>query len=1393
MRPLIDLLADLRAKGVTLSLEGESLKVAAPPGVLTPALKSELRDQKPALLTFLRASEASRPNHSLFPQIDRTSPLPLSYGQQRLWFLEQLDQESTVYNIGMGLELSGPLNVAALERSFQEVIQRHETLRTCFLRVNGIPQTKICEQVKWSLNIIDARHLSAHDARPQLVRLASSLVQQHLDLTHAPLFRAHLLELGAEHNILVFVLHHIIFDGWSIGILGREVSELYRAYSSNSKPELPQLLWQYVDYASWQRKWLEAGELDRQLSYWKTQLSGAPPVTSFPADGRRPQSDLFRGSRSRLTVPRELTASLEAMSQRHTVTLFMVLLAAFKVLLSRYTSQEDIVVGSPSAGRTRTELYQMMGFFVNNLVLRTDLSGDPSFSEALARVRAVTRGAYDHQDVPFDQLVHALRPERAPDHSPLFQTMFIFQNFPLEPLQLAGMEAKQIDLDVDTARYDLTIEAFPRDGELHIYFDYNNDLYEEATITRLQKHYLAVLSAVASDAEQKISEIPLLSSSEREDVLFTRNNTEREIPPELCFHQQFEKIALQSPDRIALNAGNVAITYGELNTSANRIAAMLRTRGAKPESLVAIFLERGIELVTAILGVAKAGAAYVPLDPAYPQRRIDDIVQDAQPVSIITNSNLLHLLPASANNTLCLDAAEAVQQDRHHSVEPVSQNNLAYVIFTSGSTGRPKGVQITHRSLLNFLNSMQRTPGFSENDVLLAVTTVSFDIAALELLLPIYSGATVCICLEPNHPEVLLRDLDRYRPTVMQATPATWKLLIAAGWHGDDHLRILCGGEALEPALARSLLERSESVWNMYGPTETTIWSAVLCIESAHEDMIPIGRPIDNTTFFVLDRSRRPVPVGVPGELWIGGEGVARGYFNRSDLTAERFFPCPWSSDPEARMYRTGDLVRYRRDGNLDFYGRLDDQVKLRGFRIELGEIETTLRTCPGILDALTLLREDNGEKKLVAYLKYRGEEPPSQFAVQDHVRERLPEYMVPAAYVFLNEFPRLPNGKLDRSSFPEPAVSVNSNECRGPVTNVELLMCEIWREVLALEKVGVLDNFFELGGHSLSAVRLISRIRSAMDMDLPLRCIFVHPTIASLSQHISYDATLHRYCYTNELPKWSCLVPVQPRGSRIPFFFIAGYQNPDETLLEMSQLIPHLGMEQPLFGFRPRWIEGDASYATVEEMAQEFLAEIRAVRPKGPYMLGGHCVGGIAALEIAQLLIKEGEEVILMTLLDTERPTRWRRLRTDLYFIQRRAKHITGVLAGIVLASRSERRAMVSRLIHRKLKGPDQFYESKVGYRRMLYSHSPEHYPGRITLIVNEEQALIDKDLGWTGAAGGGIEIHVVPGNHHNVMHDHAREVAQVISKSIARVYDPATAERVADERAAEMTSASV
>ncbi|WP_263357603.1 non-ribosomal peptide synthetase [Acidicapsa ligni] len=1114
MKTIVEFLTDLRAKEIVLTLDGQKLKCSAPTGVLTTELREELAERKQELISFLRSSrEAARAGGSGIGLFDRNNPLPLSLAQQRLWFLTQLDPTSPAYNIPTAMRLLGPLHLDAVEIALASIVARHETLRSSFIQVDGVPQVIIQDQVDWKISTLDLTQLTGEAQECELQSWIGQAARVPFDLAQGPLLRATLIKLGSDSHALLLVMHHIISDGWSLGIAIREFAEFYRHAVEGTESTIAPLAIQYTDFADWQRKWLDGGELDRQLPYWKKQLAGAPPVVQFPADHRRPQVESSDGHRLLMVIPVETVTALEQLARQEGSTLFMLMLAAFNVLLYRYSGQNDIVVGTPSASRNRSEMHGLFGFFVNNLVLRTSLEGNPTFRELIARVRDVTLGAYEHQDVPFERLVQALRPERTTEHSPLFQTIFSLQNFPLEDLQLSGLAITAIEFDAGTARFDLTVEVYPRHGTLRAYFEYNTHLYDRETIEQLQGHFLTLLDSIHSDPNQPIDTIPLLKTDERLQILKEWNATAAPHESNVCFYGKFEAQVAAAPDRIAVIAGANSLTYNELNQRANQIAHTLQSLGVSSGVLVGLYMERSTDMLAALLGVMKSGGAYVPLDPIYPKHRIADILDDAQPKVLLTSTHLRASLPETSAHVLCLDELRTdVEADVLANLETrVTPDSLAYIIFTSGSTGRPKGVQIQHGALLNFLESMQREPGFTSDDVLLAVTTISFDIAGLELYLPLFTGGTVCIALEPGNVVSLMDDLERIRPTVMQATPATWQLLLSAGWRGDALLKILCGGEALETGLANSLLNHAESVWNMYGPTETTIWSSALRLTGRTEDAIPIGHPIANTTFYIVDAQYQPVPIGVAGELLIGGDGLARGYLNREELTRERFIDDPFSATPGARLYRTGDLVCYRRDGLIEFLGRLDHQIKLRGFRIELGEIESVLRQQPSIQDSVVLLREIGDDKHLVAWL-VTNDTRQDTGAIRNALRQLLPEYMVPSRIVLLHEFPRTPNGKLDRGALAIPA-QMDSDTKRRPaetLTPLQESIAKVFREMLDLQHLELTDNFFDLGAHSLLIVRVHERLRREIDSRLTLINFFQYPTIGSLADFLeSHQASI--------------------------------------------------------------------------------------------------------------------------------------------------------------------------------------------------------------------------------------------------------------------------------------------
>jgi amino acid adenylation domain-containing protein len=1128
---------------------------------------------------------------------DRDS-VQLSFAQQRLWFLAQLELDSPFYNIPGAFRLQGRLNQRALEQSFNEILRRHEVLRTAFKTVDGQPVAVISpepqtlhhppnppyqggnknqklasslskegfrgvnkdldasEETSLFLPVVDLSELPRvqQDAKVQELILAEA--QQPFDLNTSPLLRVKLLRLGEDEHIALLTMHHIASDGWSIEVLMREVSALYQAFCNGQPSPLPELPIQYADFAAWQRQWLQGTVLDTQLAYWRQQLQDAPAVLNLPSDRTRPAVQTFQGATYSFKLPPALSVALKTLSQQEGSTLFMTLLAAFKILLSRYAVSEDIVVGSPIANRNRAETEGLIGFFVNTLVLRTDLSGNPSFREFLRRVREVTLGAYDHQDLPFERLVEELASQRDLSYTPLFQVMFVLQNAPMSARELSGLTLSSLKHHRNTTKFDLTLYVEDIGEELIGTLEYSTDLFEASTIERMAGHLQTLLAGIIADPDRPIQELPLLSEGERQQLLEAWNDTEAEYPQDRCLHQLFEEQVERSPDAIAVVFEDQQLTYRELDQRADQLAHHLQNLGVKSEVLVGICVERSLEMIIGILGILKAGGAYVPLDPAYPKERLAFMLEDAQVSVLLTQQRLLEILPEHRAEIICLDAdGEAIQADNcsliqnsppqpplvrgeykeellslgdtdgcKGEVKSLNSSNLAYVIYTSGSTGKPKGVQISHRALVNFLCSMRLKPGLTKQDRLLCVTTLSFDIAGLELYLPLIVGARVVIASREVAADGrrLSELLTHSGATVMQATPATWRLLLAAGWQGDKTLKILCGGEALSRELANQLLTRCDSLWNLYGPTETTIWSTLYQVKSG-DGLVPIGRAIANTQAYILDHHLQPTPVGVPSELYIGGAGVARGYLNRPELTAERFISNPFSDQPEARLYKTGDLARHLPNGDIEYLGRIDHQVKIRGFRIELGEIETALAQYPGVEQAVVLAREDSpGLQRLVAYIVpreeltnpksnppipplLRGEQNPKSNELREFLKKQLPDYMIPSAFVLLSALPLTPNGKVDRRALPAPDTTTLAGETVfvAPRTPVEEVLTNLWAEVLNLERVGIHDNFFELGGHSLLATQLISRIRDTFQVELPLRGLFESPTVAKLSDRI--------------------------------------------------------------------------------------------------------------------------------------------------------------------------------------------------------------------------------------------------------------------------------------------------
>ncbi|MGB7923853.1 MAG: amino acid adenylation domain-containing protein, partial [Pyrinomonadaceae bacterium] len=1047
---------------------------------------------------------------------------PLSFAQQRLWFLDQLEPGSPFYNMPGAVELTGRLDVAALEQTLREIVRRHASLRTTFALAGGRPSQVITPGVTFNLTLVDLSALLPEDRHSEARRLSTEEAQRPFDLARGPLLRATLLRLSEEKHIVLFTMHHVISDGWSMGVLVREVATLYEAFASGRPSPLPELAIQYADYAVWQRERLQGEFLEQQLAYWRAQLDGAPSVIELPTDHPRPAIQSFRGARRLFTFDEQLSTQLKQLSQREGVTLFMTLLAAFQTLLARYSGQGDVVVGSPIAGRTRAEVEPLIGFFVNTLVLRTDVGGGQTFSEVLRRVREVCLGAYAHQDVPFEKLVEELQPERSLTHTPLFQVMFVFQSATAQTLQLPGLELSELSVESDTSKFDLTLLINERVTDFSGAIEYSTDLRDASTIRRMIGHFEVLLRSVVMNPEQKITELPLLTGAERHHLLVERNDTAREYPSPHCVQEVFEQQAERTPESVAVVFDEQQLTYRELNRRANQLARYLRRLGVGPESRVGLLMERSPEMVLAVLGVLKSGAAYVPLDPAYPLERLSFMLSDSGACVLLTQGALRVALPPHPAQVVELDKdwKEIAEQSAENLKSGASAENLAYVIYTSGSTGRPKGVAMTHRALVNLIYWQLENLKWKTTKRALQFASLSFDVSFQEIFTTWCSGGTLLLISEDARRDaVQLISILKQQSIERVFLPFVALQNLAEAMDIDEpqpeSLRdMVTAGEQLQitPSIAKLFRRWTRCrLHNHYGPSESHVVTTYTLDEFSNDwaTLPPIGRPIANTEIHIVDGEMQPVPLGVSGELYIGGEALGRGYLDRPELTAERFVPHPFSLEPGARLYRTGDLARHLACGEIEYAGRIDHQVKVRGFRIELGEIESALTQHPGVRETVVVTRNDApGEKRLAAYVVARTGQSLSSSDLRTHLRQQLPEYMIPSAFVMLESLPLTPSGKIDRRALPAPEVSRAEleGEYVGPRTAVEEMIAGIWSSVLKVEQVGINENFFEVGGHSLIATQVMSRVRDAFQVEMPLRSLFERPTVAGLAEVIEAE-----------------------------------------------------------------------------------------------------------------------------------------------------------------------------------------------------------------------------------------------------------------------------------------------
>ena len=1063
------------------------------------------------------------------PDVVRPRPpgarVPLSFSQKRLWFLEQLEPETRIYNDVFGRRLLGPLDAAALEAALDGVVRRHEALRTVFVEEAGEPVQVVLDDPPVRLDVRDLSGLPEEERMPAVRRIADEVTYRPFDLARGPLLRPTLLRLAAGDHALLLPVHHIVTDGWSQGIFWRELLALYAAAREGRPSPLPPVALQYGDFAVWQQEHLAGGALERQLAYWKERLRGAPALLALPADRPRPAEQTYRGASYDFAVPEDAAARLGALAQAEGATLFMAVLAAMSALFGRYTGEDEVVVGSPIANRTRPELEDVVGLFANTLAVRTDLSGDPTFRELLRRVRDAAFEDFANQDLPFEKVVEELRIERSLSYNPVYQVLLVLQNAPRPQGGLAGLEMRPLPLEHRKSKLDLALTVFAGEGGMLAGWEYSTELFDRETVVRLTDHFLVLLAAVAETPDRRVSELPLVRPEERTRVLHTWNAGARDVPFAAPVHALFAAQAARTPDAVAVAHRGGAVTYAELARAAGRLASHLRARGVGPESRVGVCVERSPEMLAAVLGVLGAGAAYVPLDPQYPRDRLALLVEDSGISVLLTQERLFAALPGGAAEVVFLDAdRERIDAESDAPPEvPVFAESAAYVVYTSGSTGRPRGVVVPHGALAGFTAAAREAYGVGPADRVLQFASLAFDASAEEIWPALVSGARLTLRTDEmlDSPGPFLDACRDAGITVLDLPTAYWHELVAglAGEEGAElpgSVRlVIIGGERALPERLRAWRERFGGrvrLVNTYGPTEATV-VATLCDLHGEDDAaagprhVPIGRPLGHARACVLDGRGEPAPVGVPGELHLGGGGLARGYLGDPARTAERFVPDPFGGGAGARLYRTGDRVRWLPDGTLEFIGRTDHQVKVRGFRVEPGEVEAVLCRQRGVEDAAVVAREEApGQVRLVAYVVPQPGTSLSVATLRAALRAELPPYMVPAAWVALDALPLTRSGKTDRRALPAPGAVTAEREAGGaaPRSGVERAVAEAWQEVLGVESVGLDDNFFDLGGHSLLLARLRSRLAGRFPREVSIVVLFRYPTVRSLAEHLS-------------------------------------------------------------------------------------------------------------------------------------------------------------------------------------------------------------------------------------------------------------------------------------------------
>jgi amino acid adenylation domain-containing protein len=1330
--------------------------------------------------------------------------VPITESQQEVWTSVQLgDAANCAYNESLSLTLRGRLDVTALQTALQNLVRRHEALRTTF----SPDGTTLCVAAALTIDIpvTDLTAASPVNRDAQVAAFKQQSVEQPFNLQFGPLLRVRIIQLQAAEHLVILTAHHIICDGWSWAVLLTDLGHFYAAFSQGTVPDLeaPE---PFSAYALEQA--IATAETLETEAYWLEQFATSVPLLELPTDRPRPPFRTFDSAREDYPLDAALVKALKQVGTRLKCSFMTTLLAGFEVLLHRLTGQEDVIVGVPAAGQAATGKYALVGHCVNLLPIRSQVNPAQPFSDYLKSRRSQVLDAYDHQQFTFGRLLQKLAITRDPSRIPLVPVLFnIDQALDTAQLPFPGLE---VDLSTNPRAYEnfeWFINATELAGHVTLECQYNTNLFDAETIRRRLAEFETLLRGIVAHPEQRIDRLPLLPVSEQQ-ILHHWNTTQVAYPP-VCIHQLIETQVTRSPTAIAIAYADQSLTYETLNTQANQLAHYLQSLGVGPESLVGICVDRSPAMVVSLLAILKAGGSYVPLDPAYPLDRLAYMIEDAKLPILLTQQTYQAQFADQAVQMVCLDAAAdgvaIAQQPTTNPTSGVVPDNLAYTIYTSGSTGKPKGVQICHSTAVNFLTAMQQQPGLTSTDALLAVTTISFDIAVLELYLPLMVGARIVLAPQGANADAarISHLLTQSGVTVMQATPVTWRMLMESGWQGDHRLKMLCGGEAMSPELANQLLARGGSLWNMYGPTETTVWSTVCKVEP-QSAVITIGTPIANTQLEILDAQYQPTPIGVPGELYIGGAGLARGYLNRPDLTMDRFIMTAGGD----RLYKTGDLARWLANGQVECLGRTDSQVKVRGFRIELGEIEAALGQHPAVQQCAVIDREDTpGDKRLVAYIVTPVAAAPTTSDLRHFLRQTLPEYMLPAAFVSMATLPLTPNGKVDRRALPQPDVSdlQTAGTYVAPRSPLEQQLAQIWAKVLKLEQVGIYDNFFDLGGQSILAIRLSAQIEKQLGQSFPITQLLQAPTIADQST-LLHDPTPPEPTATPQLPVSPSLVSpslsknlvlLRKGNDQPPLFLIYGILIYREVALALTTDRPvyavYLQEEIDLVTTGNLDLQ-QSIFRNIAMIADRYLQAIRTRQPYGPYYLAGESFGGVVALEMAQQLQAAGETVELVGLLDSELPTQtpaqislFQRLRLHGQFFA--AKGLPYVTEKLQAALDRKRRKVVDKvqarlpqLLPANYRESEAFLEAQQANIQAtsryyaLQNYVPKPYKGRLVLFRAIEQdpfAVVTPDLDWGTLAKGGLQVFDIPGDHLSILR--APNV-QVLAEKLSECLDPST-----------------